>query len=418
MPKIANILILGAGDSTRFWPLQDKVLFSFLGKPLIQHVVEGVAPFAGKIFVVTDQAKKQIITKLFGKKVEVITQSAGKQSQAKAVLAAKAIKGEVLVLAGSELFDFNLLKQFASKIEERRIDALFLAKEFNHYFPGGYLKMDNNKITAIVEKPHPNALPSNKVKLVVDYIANWQLFLSCLQNVEGTNSEDLYERGLNLYIRQSKKVDYLLTPDVWPLKYPWHVLPLMHHFLAQIKRKRTGKRVQISSKALLVPPVYLGGNVKIGNFAKIVGPCFIDEDTIIGDYAMVRESHIGKNCLVGGYSEVTRSYLGEDVSLHRNYVGDSVLDKGSLMGGGATIANFRFDGKTVKSSVGDDKIDTHLLKFGAILGEGVKIGVNSVVLPGVKIGKHTFLSPGKVAEKDIEDNMFIFKDEVRKNKEI
>ena len=162
--------------------------------------------------------------------------------------------------------------------------------------------------------------------------------------------------------------------------------------------------------------VILGKNVKIAKTAKIVGPCFIGDNTIVGDFAMIRESHIGKNCLIGGYCEVTRSYLGDGVSLHRNYVGDSVLDKNVLFGAQAATANFRFDEGSIKSLVLDSRIDTELNKLGAVIGEGSKIGVNSTILPGVKIGKHTFIAPGYTIAEDVEDGMFIFKRKTILNK--
>jgi len=418
MRKIKNILILGAGDSTRFWPLHDKIFFSFFGKPLIQHVVEQIAPFAEKMFLVVDKAKKDMVSKLVGKNVEILIQTENLQSAGGAVRSAKAIKGEVLIITASELFDFNILKKLIEKIDKKKANIIFLAKEFKEYFPGGYVQFKNNKVEAIIEKPSIDKLPSNIVKLVVDYFSDFGKFVECLEEVGAYDPEDWYERGLSLYIKKAKTVDYILVGEVWPTKYPWHVFKIMNYFLKQIKKNSFGKNATVSKKAIIVPPVYLGKNVRVGDFTKIVGPCFIDDGTVIGDYAMIRESHIGKNCLVGGYSEVTRSYLGDGVYLHRNYVGDSVLDRGSFMGAGAYTANFRFDAKSVKSKIGDQKIDSQLPKLGTILGEGAKIGVNAVTLPGVKIGRGTFVAPGMVVSEDIKDNMFVLKDEIKKNKEV
>ena len=153
----------------------------------------------------------------------------------------------------------------------------------------------------------------------------------------------------------------------------------------------------------------MGKNVKIAKTAKIEGPCFIGDNTIIGDFALVRQSHIGKNCLIGAYSEVTRSYLGNNVFLHRNYIGDSVLADNVLFGAGAVTANFRFDQQTIKSQINGKKLDTNLTKLGAIIGEGAKIGVNSTLLPGIKIGSKTYIAPGHTISEDVKDKMFVRK---------
>jgi len=165
----------------------------------------------------------------------------------------------------------------------------------------------------------------------------------------------------------------------------------------------------ISKSAIIKGPVIIKSNVKIGDFVKIVGPCFIDEKTIIADYTLIRNSHIGKKCLIGARSEIARSYIGNNTLLHQNYIGDSVLGNNVLFGAGAITANFRFDEKIIKSSIKNININTNLQKFGAIVGNNSKIGVNATLLPGVKIGENCRIMPGKIIQKDIEDNVFFGK---------
>ncbi|MBI3366724.1 hypothetical protein HY041_03800, partial [Candidatus Roizmanbacteria bacterium] len=221
------------------------------------------------------------------------------------------------------------------------------------------------------------------------------------------SEDDLYEKAINTYIQTYPKIDYVSYNDYWyTLKYPWHVLSMMQYFLHTIKKENIGNNTSISKHALISGSVHIGDYVKIGDFTKIVGPTYIGDNVIIGDHTLVRESHIGNNALIGGGSEVARSYIGEKVMLHRNYVGDSILDQGVLMGSGAVTANYRFDGKTILSKVGDTKIDTKLQKFGAVIGKGAKIGVNCTLLPGVKIGKNTFINPHELISSDVGSNQY------------
>ncbi len=87
--------------------------------------------------------------------------------------------------------------------------------------------------------------------------------------------------------------------------------------------------------------------------------------------------------------------------LHRNYIGDSILGNHVLMGAQAVTANLRFDGKTIR--------DTNLIKFGVVIGDRAKIGVNTTCLPGVKIGQQAFIGPGEIVKKDVTDSEFLFK---------
>jgi len=417
MRKIKNILILAGGDSTRFWPLTNKVVFPFLEKPLINYIIDQVFSYASKIIIVSHPNIEEQLKKNINKKVLVISQKEIDLGMAGAVLAAKNIirNNEALIINGSDLLDFSFLPAFIRKVESSN-QIVITAKEMKDNFPGGYLKFDDSgRLTEILEKP--KIPPSSFYKLVVDYFFDLNVFLEKIIKLKNKIKEDcLYEQGLNFMIKESKKTAvFCYQKDFYSLKYPWHVLNLMNYFLKAIKKDYFGKNVSISKKATIVGPVYFSKGVKVGDYAKVVGPTFVGENSVIADFALVNKSHIGKDCLIGGYSEVTRSYLGNKVSLHRNYLGDSVIADNVLMGAGAVLANFRFDGQPIRSKVLKEKITTYFLKLGAIIGERSKVGVNATFLPGIKIGKKTFIGPGQIVKEDIADNKFFFDNKLKDN---
>lgn len=407
--KIKNILILAGGDGTRFWPLKKKILTPFLGKPYLRHIIEKVNSVAERIYIVVNQENKEQI-KQMNPRFHTVTQKTS-EGMAGAVLECKSrLEGETLIL-GNDLFDYSILKNLIKK----DADMVLMAKKVTSYFPGGYLRLSGDKIEGIEEKPDPQKTPSNLVRLVADYFRDVKEFISMIEKI-GSLTDIAYEHALNSMI-QNKKTTYYEHNGYWyPLKFPWHVLSMMSHFLHTIKKETVGKGTKISKSALVVGPVWIGNNVKIGDFTKIVGPTYVGDNAVIGDHALVRESHVGNSALVGGGSEVARSYIGEKVMLHRNYVGDSVLDQGVLFGSGAATANFRFDAKTIKLAIGDKKVDSNMNKFGAVIGKNSKIGVNSTLLPGVKIGKDTWIGPGEIIKEDIGDNLFVMNGEKRENK--
>jgi bifunctional UDP-N-acetylglucosamine pyrophosphorylase/glucosamine-1-phosphate N-acetyltransferase len=90
-----------------------------------------------------------------------------------------------------------------------------------------------------------------------------------------------------------------------------------------------------------------------------------------------------------------------------SYVGDSILGHNVSLGGGTSLGNLRFDEEEIISMVKDEKIATGLRKFGSIIGNNCRTGVNTSILPGIKIGENSLLSAGLVIDQDIPNNSFV-----------
>ncbi|MFA6017501.1 MAG: NDP-sugar synthase [Patescibacteria group bacterium] len=420
MRKLKNILLLAGGDSTRFWPLENKIFFSFLGKPLIMHQIQELLKYGELVTVVANKSNATTIKRLVDnsdiKSVQIIIQKEDYSGMAGAVFSTKNhIKGEVLIVNGSDLIDYSITSKLLLLIDEEN-KLIMLGKKFNEYFPGGYFKFDDSKkIIEIVEKPDKDKRPSSIVKLVFDYFADINDLLKYFSQVK-TENDDLYELVINKLFSSDIKRAYLVYDSYWyGLKYPWQILAMMQNYLKSIKERKISSSAEISERALIVGPVVIGDNVRIGDFSKVVGPTFIGDNTIVGDYSMIRESQIGEDSLVGSFSEVVRSYIGNNVYLHRNYIGDSVLDNDVMVGAQTVTGNLKFDGEKVLSTVGDKRLDSNMNKLGAIIGHLSKIGVNTTILPGVKIGKKTWVGPGEKVKYDVEDKTYLADGEEKDN---
>lgn len=420
MKKIKNILLLAGGDSTRFWPLENKLFFNFLGKPLILYQIEELLKYSETVLVIANKTNAVAIKRLVDnnniKSTQIIIQKDDYSGMAGAVFSAKNhIKGEVLIVNGSDLIDYSITSKLIPLIMEEN-KVIMVGKQLSEYFPGGYFKFnDNKKIIEIVEKPDKDKRPSSIVKLVFDYFADIDTLLKYFTKVK-TQKDDLYETIVNKMLLDDLKQAYLIYDSYWcGLKYPWDVLTMMKFFLMTIKEKKISSTAEVSGKAIIIGPVFIGDNVKIGDYSKIVGPSFIDNNTIIGDYSLVRESQIGEDNLVGSFSEVARSYIGNNVFLHRNYVGDSVLDNDVMFGAQAVTGNLKFDGGKILSEVNERRVETNYNKLGVIVGSFSKIGINATILPGVKIGKKTWIGPGEKVSYDIEDKTYLVDGEEKDN---
>ncbi|MBI5127705.1 NTP transferase domain-containing protein [Candidatus Roizmanbacteria bacterium] len=421
MRKIKNALLLAGGDSTRFWPLENKNLYSFLGKPLILHQIEKISLFVENIFIVVHKENAVAVKRLVDNanllvKIEIVIQKDDFSGQAGAVFSVKnLVRGETIILNANDLVDYSAIEKITQTPAHKNKVILF-GKKVNEYFPGGYFKFDSNEnVEKIVEKPGKDKMPSNITKLVVDYYSDIDNLVKAIEKVK-TNEDNHYEIALNHLLDSGVEKTYFIYEGFWvSLKYPWHILSMLKLFLGMIKTSDISSTAEISKKAIISGPVVIGDNVKIGDFAKISGPVFIGDNSTIGDYSLIRESQIGEDCLIGSYNEVARSYIGNKVFLHRNYVGDSVLADEVIMGAQAVTANLRFDGETINSYVDDDKVDTYLSKMGAVVGRQAKIGVNATITPGVKIGKKTWVGPGEIVRYDLEDKTYLSDGEEKEN---
>ncbi|MCS7092838.1 MAG: sugar phosphate nucleotidyltransferase [Patescibacteria group bacterium] len=425
MRKLNNIIVLAGGDSDRFWPLESKVIFPFFGKPFLIDVLKKLVLFSEKVHLVINEKNLSEVTRLIdhyrlSKQVKIYLQRSHFLGQAGAVDTLKtAVSGEVLIVNACDKINFSVIAELSSTTSQSRRIALF-GKKVHEYFPGGYIKFNReNQIDSVIEKPAKSKIPSNYIKLVLDYYSDFRLITQAIEKVGG-KTDDIYEQAINVILADSslEREFFVYQGEMVSLKYPWDVLSMMKSYLKEIEKPYIGKTAKVSKTAKISGNVYLEEGVVVGDYVKIVGPTYIGKNTVIADYTLIRESHIGDDALVGSYTEVARSYLGNRVFLHRNYVGDSVLADGVMVGAGANLANLRFDDQVVRSTVGNKKIETNLHKLGAVFGKNSRVGVNSTLYPGVKIGKQTWVAPGEIVSQDLPDRAFYRDRQIVDNKMI
>ena len=398
--KIQTVLILAGGDGDRFFPLEQKVQFRFNGKTVLQHIVASVAGLAEKIVVVTNCTNESAIkADLSMYPAQFVTQTKDKGGMADAVLAAKKFcVNDVLVLNGNDLLDFSIIQNLVIQTKKEGSSVGFVAKYTKDYFPGGYVVFQNNKVVGIVEKPLPEKVPSEYIRLVVDYFPESELFIDEL--IKLSSSDDQNEQAMTALMNKKTATCLKYNGEWATLKYSWHVLSMQDYFFAHHLKKSTDSSAVIHKTATIEGNVFIGKNVKIGAYSKISGPCYIEDNVIIGDHSLVRNSTVEQNSLIGSGCEVARSYLAQGVRLHRNYVGDSVLSENVSMGAGAVTANYRFDEYAIQTPIRGKMVSAQKNKLGLIAGKGVRIGVNASTYPGVKLSAKSIILPGEVVKKD------------------
>lgn len=171
----------------------------------------------------------------------------------------------------------------------------------------------------------------------------------------------------------------LAKPLLEGVTYPWEVLPEIGDFIKEI-----GKTLPADIYEEREENVWIAKSAKIYPNNYITGPCIIGERTEVRPGAFIRgNALVGNDCVVGNSTELKNVILFNHVQVpHYNYVGDSVLGFYSHMGAGSITSNVKADKTLVHVKGRDFDIDTGLKKFGAMLGDYVEIGCNSVLNPG------------------------------------
>lgn len=188
--------------------------------------------------------------------------------------------------------------------------------------------------------------------------------------------------------------------------YPWEVLPKIGDFILTLgatlspeEYEQKAENVWIAKSAKIAPTAFINGPAIIGKNAEIRHCAFIRGNAIVGESAVVGNSTELKNVLLFNKVQVP----------HYNYVGDSILGFCSHMGAGSITSNVKSDKTLVTISTAQGKIETNLKKMGAILGDHVEVGCNSVLNPGTVVGKEANIYPlssvrGHVPAKSIYKN--------------
>lgn len=173
-------------------------------------------------------------------------------------------------------------------------------------------------------------------------------------------------------------------------KYPWEALKDLKDFIIAL-----GKELSKDEYDEVSENVWIHKTAKVAPTAFIGQPAIIGAGTEVRHCAFVRGSAlVGENCVVGNSAELKNVILFDNVQTpHYNYVGDSILGYKSHMGAGSITSNVKSD-KTLVSVKGDgETIETGLKKFGAMLGDFVEVGCNSVLNPGTVIGRESNIYP-------------------------
>ena len=172
--------------------------------------------------------------------------------------------------------------------------------------------------------------------------------------------------------------------------YPWEALAGIKNLIVSL-----GEKLNPDEYREVSPQVWVHRTVKVAPTAFLGAPCIIGAETEVRHCAFIRGAAlVGEHCVVGNSVELKNVILFDNVQTpHYNYVGDSILGYKSHMGAGSITSNVKQDQRPVVVHAQEGNVETGLKKFGAMLGDFVEVGCNSVLNPGTVIGRHSNIYP-------------------------
>ncbi len=201
-------------------------------------------------------------------------------------------------------------------------------------------------------------------------------------------------------IKQMYDLDHTLAKSyLEQFTYPWEALKGLKDYIVELGKtlgedyEEREENVWVHKTAKVFPSAYLGS------------PCIIGPNTEVRHCAFIRGSAlVGADCVVGNSVELKNVILFDHVQVpHYNYVGDSILGYYSHMGAGSITSNVKSDKTLVVVHGSNENVETGLKKFGAMLGDHVEVGCNSVLNPGTVIGRNSNIYPTSCVRGLVEE---------------
>ena len=408
-------VILAAGRGVRLQPLTEnrpKQMLPIAGKPLIGHVLDrlryiNLEQVIIVIGVMGKTIRRYVETLSLPFPVEYVEQLEPKGTGHATALAAERIKEEpFLLLYGDVIPSPTLLKKVLKRYEDHNL-PLLVVSEVDKLEGFGIVQTSNGLLNKIIEKPNSLSISGGLVNVGV-YVLTPEIsnYISEV-NISPRGEIELTDALNVLTERKEVRVVQVLQDEWIHIGYPWDLLKANKRLLSGLSTSsilgRVEENVRISGPAVLEKDSF----IRTGS--TIEGPVFICNGAEVGPNAYIRKfTFLDRNVRVGNACEIKNSIIMEGTRIpHLSYVGDSIIGCNCNLGAGTMVANLRFDEALINSTVKGEKISTGERKFGTIIGDEVRTGVNVSLMPGVKIGSYSWIGPGVVVLKDVPSRVFI-----------
>ena len=396
-------VVLAAGQGTRMRPLTDatpKPMLPAAGRPLLEHTLGRAADAGASRFVVVvgyeaDQVREHFGDSHRGLNIEYAEQTTQRGTADAVRAAAPELDDDpFVVLNGDALYDPESL---TTLYESGAAVGSYRVENPSNY---GVLQLDSNddtRVTGVVEKPaNPDSNLINTGSYVFPASATDHLDVSTSERGE-LELTDVLETVCG-------EDEVTAVPfDRWlDVGRPWELLAANEWLAESLSRRLDGT---VSDNATIEGDVVVESGATVKSGVTIEGPAYIGADATVGPNAYIRgATAIGAGAKVGHAVEIKNSVLMAEATVgHLSYVGDSVLGQAVNFGAGTKVANLRHDDEPVELTVKGDRVSTGRRKFGVVVGDEAKTGINTSLNAGVVLGRDVTTTPGEALMQDRRD---------------
>jgi bifunctional UDP-N-acetylglucosamine pyrophosphorylase/glucosamine-1-phosphate N-acetyltransferase len=397
-------VILAAGEGNRMRPLtytRPKVMLPIANKPILEHLLIEAKEAGIKEFIFIVGYHDEQVRDYFGggEKWNISITYCNQRKQLGTADAVRTVEGLVegnfLMINGDIIVNRKDIKSLAGK--DKTTMSVIEVKETRDL---GLVEVQEDRVVRIHEKV--GKPPSNLANAGL-YLFTPAVFPAVAQTPKSPRGEYEITDSLQSMIDGGQVVAYQKIGYWLDLSYPWNLLLANESILSEVKVENLG---EIEDNVAMKGAVAIGRGTVVRTGSYIIGPVTIGQNCDIGPNCYIRPSTaIGDDCHIGGAVEVKNSIIMKGTKVpHHNYVGDSVIGEGCNLGAGTKIANLRLDEKEIWMAGNN----TGRRKLGAIIGDGVKTGINVSIDVGTVIGNNTHIGPGAIVRGIIAPESKIF----------
>jgi bifunctional UDP-N-acetylglucosamine pyrophosphorylase/glucosamine-1-phosphate N-acetyltransferase len=402
-----DAVILAAGEGTRLRPLtstRPKPMLPIAGKPILEWGLEALDCVGIKNAFIVTGYKKEAIEKYFGKKFRGLKLKYLVQEEqlgtGNALAAAEGkTKAEFLVMNGdvfyTRKFLSTLLEQHAKKKAKTSISLVEVTKPQEY----GIVEVLRNKVKSLTEKP---SKPKSRLANSGVYILNQSIFPLLDELKKSRRMEYELTDALKTLIKKGQVHGFRCKGQWIDIGRPWNLLDANEILMKSIKLTKS-KKAKVEKYSMIKGNIHLGDDTVIKSGAYIEGPVYIGKNCVIGPNCYIRPyTVIMDGCRVGNAVEIKNSILMSGTHIgHLSYLGDSIIGENCNFGAGTKVANLRFDNQEVKIEVKQKKVSSGRRKFGCLMGDNVKTGINVSIMPGRSIYPNATVDAGSVVKNTI-----------------
>ena len=384
-----------------------KMLLPVAGRSMLEHVLLALKEAGVFSATLVVGCRREEIADYFGDGMELGMRLSyvwqQKQMGTAHALSCVNLKESFVMVNGDVVFDSPSLATMIEKHKSTGAAATLGAYHVDDITPYGALVVEDKKVLKILEKPKKKE--SGLVNAGV-YIFSPTIFEAVARTKPSQRGELEVTASIQKLIDQGRFVQFHELKRWQHVGVSWNLLDANEYFL---KTQAANRRGVIEDGAHVASNVSVGDGTRIRSGAYIEGPSRIGKNCDIGPNCFIRPfTSVGDRVRIGNGVEVKNSIIMDETHIgHLSYIGDSIVGRRCNFGAGTKVGNLRLDEKNVQVMVRGKPVDTGRRKFGAIIADDVKTGLNSVINPGISLGPNSILGPGVVLYKDLPPNKCI-----------